>query len=244
MRYFMTDYLRLDKYLTDMGAGSRSEVKSYIKRGKVIVDDEVITKPETKVALLESRVYFNGSYVDYLAQEYIMINKPAGVITATRDKKADTILDLIPDAKRNDLFPVGRLDKDTEGLLLITNDGDLAHELLSPKKHVSKVYYAKIDGYVTKEDVLAFEEGVYIEKELKTKPGSLKILASDRISQVELTIFEGKFHQVKRMFEAIGKEVLYLKRISMGSLVLDENLGLGEYRALTKKEIETLKNRS
>ncbi|MEG1458831.1 MAG: pseudouridine synthase [Acetivibrio sp.] len=240
----MTDYLRLDKYLTDMGAGSRSEVKSYIKRGKVIVDDEVITKPETKVALLESRVYFNGSYVDYLAQEYIMINKPAGVITATRDKKADTILDLIPDAKRNDLFPVGRLDKDTEGLLLITNDGDLAHELLSPKKHVSKVYYAKIDGYVTKEDVLAFEEGVYIEKELKTKPGSLKILASDRISQVELTIFEGKFHQVKRMFEAIGKEVLYLKRISMGSLVLDENLGLGEYRALTKKEIETLKNRS
>ncbi|MEG1993123.1 MAG: pseudouridine synthase, partial [Acetivibrio sp.] len=210
----MTDFLRLDKYLTDMGAGSRSEVKSYIKRGKVIVDDEVITKPETKVALLESRVYLNGSYVDYLAQEYIMINKPAGVITATRDKKADTILDLIPDAKRNDLFPVGRLDKDTEGLLLITNDGDLAHELLSPKKHVSKVYYAKIDGYVTKEDVLAFEEGVYIEKELKTKPGSLKILASDRISQVELTIFEGKFHQVKRMFEAIGKEVLYLKRIS------------------------------
>lgn len=168
--------------------------------------------------------------------EYYMLNKPAGVISASEDRRERTVVDLITTKKRNDLFPVGRLDRDTEGLLLITNDGDLAHRLLSPKKHVDKVYYARIDGKVTEEDQKVFAEGLDIGEEKKTLPAQLHILKSGEESEITLTIREGKFHQVKRMFHAVGKEVVYLKRLQMGSLKLDETLRPGEYRKLTEQE--------
>ena len=188
-------------------------------------------------------VFLNGEKVGYESFEYYMLNKPAGVISATEDQSCQTVVDLIKDKKRKDLFPVGRLDKDTEGLLLITNDGALAHRLLSPKKHVDKCYFARICGKVTEEDVRSFEKGVNIgsqEQPEITMPGKLEIITSDDISKIRLTIQEGKFHQVKRMFQAVGKEVIYLKRLRMGTLILDENLGIGEYRPLTKEELEKL----
>ena len=172
-----------------------------------------------------------------------MLNKPRVGVSATEDRRDTTVIDLIKDKKRKDLFPVGRLDKDTEGLLLITNDGDLAHRLLAPKKHVDKVYYAKIDGKVTEEDVKRFAEGIDIgaEEEEMTRPAKLDIMKSAEESEIRLTIHEGKFHQVKRMFLAVGKEVTYLKRERMGPLCLDENLKPGEYRLLTEEEIENVR---
>lgn len=235
--------IRLDKYLADMGCGTRQEVKKFIRSGQVSVDGIVVKKPETKVEQTVQEVFLNGEKVGYESFEYYMLNKPAGVISATEDQSCQTVVDLIKDKKRKDLFPVGRLDKDTEGLLLITNDGALAHRLLSPKKHVDKCYFARICGKVTEEDVRSFEKGVNIgsqEQPEITMPGKLEIIASDDISKIRLTIQEGKFHQVKRMFQAVGKEVIYLKRLRMGTLILDENLGIGEYRPLTKEELEKL----
>lgn len=235
--------IRLDKYLADMGCGTRQEVKKFIRSGQVSVDGIVIKKPETKVEQSVQEVFLNGEKVGYESFEYYMLNKPAGVISATEDQSCQTVVDLIKDKKRKDLFPVGRLDKDTEGLLLITNDGALAHRLLSPKKHVDKCYFARICGKVTEEDVRSFEKGVNIgsqEQPEITMPGKLEIITSDDISKIRLTIQEGKFHQVKRMFQAVGKEVIYLKRLRMGTLILDENLGIGEYRPLTKEELEKL----
>ena len=235
--------IRLDKYLADMGIGTRQEVKKYMKQGRVTIDGEIIKKPETKVDTDKSMVCFDGREVAYAEYEYYMLNKPAGVISATEDNRCETVIDLIESKKRKDLFPVGRLDKDTEGLLLITNDGALAHKLLSPKKHVDKCYFAKVEGRVTDEDVAAFSKGVNIgtlEEEEWTMPGELVILKSDEISEIRLTIQEGKFHQVKRMFQAVGKEVIYLKRERMGTLVLDDSLELGEYRELTDEELKNL----
>ena len=238
----MAVQLRLDKFLADMGIGTRSEIKSWIRKGRVKVNNIVVKKPETKVTL-DDDIYFDERKVSYQKLVYYMLHKPAGVISATRDNFSQTVLDLITDKKRKDLFPVGRLDKDTEGLLLITNDGELAHQLLSPKKHVDKVYYAEVKGVVTEEDQKAFQEGVMIEDNYRTLPAQLTILKSDSISEIELTIQEGKFHQVKRMFLAVGKEVIYLKRLSMGPLKLDEQLQPGEYRELTENEVLQLKNR-
>lgn len=232
--------VRLDKYLTEMGAGSRSEVKKAITKGVAQVNGETVKRPEQKIDPALDRVCFQGRQIIYAAMEYYMLNKPAGVISASEDRYETTVVDLITEKKRKDLFPVGRLDKDTEGLLLITNDGELAHRLLSPKKHVDKVYYAKIAGKVTDDDVKAFAEGVDIGEEKPTLPAELHILKSGEESEITLTIREGKFHQVKRMFHAVGKEVVYLKRLRMGSLVLDENLKTGEYRALTKEEYQLL----
>lgn len=235
--------IRLDKYLADMGCGTRQEVKKFIRSGQVSVDGIVVKKPETKVEQTVQEVFLNGEKVGYESFEYYMLNKPAGVISATEDQSCQTVVDLIKDKKRKDLFPVGRLDKDTEGLLLITNDGALAHRLLSPKKHVDKCYFARVSGKVTEDDVRSFENGVNIgslEQPEITMPGKLEIITSDEISQIHLTIQEGKFHQVKRMFQAVGKEVIYLKRLRMGTLVLDENLSIGEYRPLTKEELEKL----
>lgn len=232
--------IRLDKYLADMGIGTRTEVKKYVRQGKVKVNGEVVKSPEMKVDLQAQEVLFLDKPIGYKAFEYYMLNKPAGVISATTDKKEKTVVDLITNRKRKDLFPVGRLDKDTEGLLLITNDGELAHRLLSPKKHVDKVYYAKVKGVVTEVDVKTFAEGVPIGQGEITLPSVLEIIVSDEISEIKLTIQEGKFHQVKRMFLAVKKEVIYLKRLSMGSLVLDESLPLGAYRALTREELEQL----
>ena len=232
--------IRLDKFLADMGVGTRAEVKKYIRQGLVEVDGALVKSPEIKVDMDTQTVCCHGKTIAYDSFVYYMLNKPAGVVSATTDIKEKTVIDLICDKKRKDLFPVGRLDKDTEGLLLITNDGDLAHRLLSPKKHVDKVYYAKIQGKVTKEDKYAFSNGVSIGQGETAKPAKLEILTSDEISEIRLTIQEGKFHQVKRMFESVGKKVIYLKRLSMGNLVLDEKLALGEYRLLTKEEIDNL----
>ena len=232
--------IRLDKFLADMSIGTRTEVKKLIRQGKVAVDGLTVKSPDFKIDIDRQSVTCNGITVTYETYEYYMLNKPAGVISATSDVKDKTVLDLIDNKKRKDLFPVGRLDKDTEGLLLITNDGELAHCLLSPKKHVDKLYFAKVEGVVTSEDIEIFAKGLDIGDGDYTNPAKLEILKSNEISEVKLTIQEGKFHQVKRMFEAVGKKVIYLKRLSMGKLYLDESLALGEYRPLTKKELEDL----
>lgn len=232
--------IRLDKYLANMGIGTRTEVKKYVRQGKVKVDGRITKCPEAKIDVDTQEITYLDQPVSYEEFEYYMLNKPAGVISATTDKTEKTVVDLITDKKRKDLFPVGRLDKDTEGLLLITNDGELAHRLLSPKKHVDKVYYAKVSGAVTEEDIKAFAEGVSIGQGEMAKPAVLEVMVSDEISEIQLTIQEGKFHQVKRMFESVGKKVVYLKRISMGSLVLDEHLPLGAFRPLTREEVEQL----
>ena len=239
----MKTSFRLDKYLADMSVGTRSEVKNLIKKGLVTVNGEVIRKPEYKVDIEKDDLVCRGEPVAYQTLVYYMLNKPAGVISATNDPKQKTVLDLITDKSRKDLFPVGRLDKDTVGLLLITNDGNLAHRLLSPKHHVDKCYFAKVQGNVTKDDAEKFAEGVNIGTEDEpeiTMPGKLDIIKSDDLSEIRLTIQEGKFHQVKRMFQAVGKEVVYLKRERMGSLVLDDNLAEGEYRMLTEEELKNL----
>lgn len=235
--------MRLDKYLAEMGVGTRQEVKKQIRQGKAAVNGTVVKAADTKIDETSDEVTICGRNISYVSYEYYMLNKPAGVVSATEDRRDTTVIDLIKEKKRKDLFPVGRLDKDTEGLLLITNDGDLAHRLLAPKKHVDKVYYAKIDGMVTEEDVKRFAEGIDIgaEEEEMTRPAKLDIMKSAEKSEIRLTIHEGKFHQVKRMFLAVGKEVTYLKRERMGTLCLDENLKPGEYRLLTEEEIENVR---
>lgn len=232
--------IRLDKFLADMGFGTRSQVRQQIAGGNVTVNGLPARHPELKVDTDKDRVLFCGTEAAYAQYEYYMLNKPAGVVSATEDKKERTVLDLLQERKRKDLFPVGRLDKDTEGLLLITNNGDLAHRLLAPGRHVDKVYYAEIDGKVTREDAELFRAGVDIGDKKKTMPAFLEILSSADRSEILLTIREGRFHQVKRMFHAVGKEVLFLRRIQMGPLKLDEKLRPGEYRRLTKEEVEKL----
>lgn len=232
--------IRLDKYLADMGIGTRTEVKKFIRSGRIQVDGRIEKKPELKVDTATQQIAFDNTPVVYQEYEYYMLHKPAGVVSATTDKKEKTVLDLLTVQKRKDLFPVGRLDKDTEGLLLITNDGALAHRLLAPGKHVDKVYFARVEGTVTEADVFAFSQGLDIGDPELTLPAELKIQSSDTVSEILLTIQEGRFHQVKRMFEAVGKKVIYLKRLSMGTLCLDEDLPKGAFRALTEQEIKEL----
>lgn len=233
--------MRLDKFLTELGIGTRSEVKKLLKTGQVTVNGTPVKKPEEKIDETKDVVAYQGKVLAYEQFEYYMFHKPAGCVTAVSDTQHKTVMDYMKDLTRKDLNPVGRLDIDTEGLLLITNDGMLSHELLSPTKHVPKTYFAKIEGIVTEKDVNLFSEGVDIGEKKPTKPAELKILRSDTVSEIELTISEGKFHQVKRMFEAVDKNVVYLKRISMGNLVLDKDLKQGEYRSLTEVEIEALR---
>lgn len=233
--------IRLDKFLADMGLGTRSEVKKEIHKGQVRVNGIPEKSPDYKLDIQKDLVEVNGRQISYAQQEYYMLNKPAGVVSATEDKRDRTVLELIQEKQRKDLFPVGRLDKDTEGLLLITNDGLLAHQLLSPKKHVKKTYFVRTEKPVSPEAVKMLEEGVDIGEEKKTLPGEISCLSPEKNSLC-LTIREGKFHQIKRMFQAVDNKVLYLKRLSMGSLTLDENLAPGEYRPLTKEEIERLKD--
>ncbi len=236
--------VRLDKFLADAGVGTRSEVKKYVRKGLVKVNQVPAKSPEQKIQPEEDEVVFAGQLICPPSEyEYFLLHKPAGCVSATEDKKEKTVMDYVPSSHRG-LAPVGRLDKDTEGLLLITNDGALAHRLLSPKKQVEKTYLAKVEGIVTLEDQTAMEKGVDIGEEKPTLPGRLEILKTDEgegTSEVLLTICEGKFHQVKRMMKAVGKKVLYLKRISMGPLVLPEDLKKGECRPLTDKEMEGLK---
>ncbi|MCI2254278.1 rRNA pseudouridine synthase [Domibacillus sp. PGB-M46] len=234
--------MRLDKWLANSGIGSRKEVKKLLKSGAVTVNGKVIKDAKQHVHPQTDEVMLFDEPVEYREFIYLMMNKPAGVISATEDKRDETVVDLLDDMHKHfDPHPVGRLDKDTEGLLLLTNDGQLSHALLSPKHHVPKTYFARIRGHVTEEDAAAFQEGVTLDDGYHTKPGELVILSAGEESEIELTITEGKFHQVKRMFQAVGKEVLYLKRLSMGGLLLDEELELGEYREVTEEELALLR---
>lgn len=233
--------MRLDKYLSDLGAGTRSELKRQIRSGDASVNGKIMKDPGAKVDASDI-VTFHGKAFSYSKYVYYLLNKPAGVISATEDAKHKTVLDLLKkEDKRKDLFPVGRLDIDTEGLLLITNDGDLAHRLLAPGKHVDKVYRAIVKGSMDAAAVEAFAAGLVVDKELTAKPAKLSIIrANEMQSEVEITLQEGKFHQIKRMFQAIDSEVLYLERIAMGATKLDEALPRGEYRPLTQTELELL----
>jgi 16S rRNA pseudouridine516 synthase len=234
--------MRIDKLLANLGYGSRKEVKGLLKAGAVKINDAMVKDAKQHVDPNKETVTLNGEVLKYKEFIYLMMNKPQGVLSATEDHRDETVIDLLElDDQVYEPFPVGRLDKDTEGLLLITNDGQLAHRLLSPKKHVPKTYFAVIDQEVAEADIIAFKKGVTLDDGYVTKPGELKIFKSGIRSDIELTITEGKFHQVKRMFEAVGKKVIYLKRLTMGSLALDESLELGEYRELTDEEIELLK---
>ena len=232
--------IRLDKYLADMGLGTRTEVKKDIKKGRISVNGEIIKSPEYKIYTQTDAVLADGKEIAYEELIYYMLNKPQGVVSATEDRRDKTVLDLISEKKRKDLFPVGRLDKDTEGLLLITNDGELAHNLLAPKKHVDKKYFVRLKAPLSEENRKRLEEGVDIGEDKLTLPAQVFVLNEER-DEAEIIIREGKFHQIKRMFHAVGNEVVFLKRLSMGSLVLDEALLPGEYRLLTPQEIERLK---
>lgn len=233
--------MRLDKLLANMQIGTRSEVKKYIRQGNVTVDGSTKVKPEQNVNPLEQTICCFGKELIYQKFEYYMLYKPGNCVTARTDKNHKTVMDYI-DIPRRDLSPVGRLDLDTEGLLLITNDGNLSHNLLSPTKHVAKIYEAKVDGWVTEEDVDAFQRGLDIGDDTLTRPAKLEIVENGETAVVRVAITEGRYHQVKRMFQAVGKNVLFLKRLTMGSLKLDESLTPGEYRRLTDEEIHALKN--
>lgn len=238
--------MRIDKFLADAGIGTRSEVKNYIKKGMIQVNGKQIQKPDIKIETTKDTVTFQNERIDMEDFEYYMLNKPAGYVSATKDNTAPTVLSLI-ESRRKDLFPVGRLDKDTEGLLLITNDGTLSHKLLSPKHHVDKTYYAIVKGHVNEQDIHQFSKGLVIgDADFNTAlPAKLSIVdnynVEENLSYVSITIQEGKFHQIKRMFQAVGKKVIYLKRISFGGITLPETLSLGEYRRLTETELEILR---
>lgn len=235
---------RLDKFLTDAGVGSRSQVKNLIKKGFITVSGEPVRDEAKKAEYSSMDVRVNGEKVVYERFRYYMLNKPAGVVSATKDNLSDTVIELLKGVNTKGLFPVGRLDKDTEGLLLITNDGELAHNLLSPKKHVKKCYLVRLDRPLKEEDKLAIEDCIDIGDDKPCLPAEIEYVDIKDSSEnachgrtVYITISEGRFHQVKRMFAAVGYEVEYLKRISMGKLVLDDNLASGEYKVLTREDI-------
>lgn len=233
---------RLDKILANMGYGSRKEIKSMIKDGVVTVNGQVLRDSSIHVDPEISEIVIKGEIVQYREFVYVMMNKPQGVISATEDRVEKTVVDLLSEEYAPfSIYPVGRLDKDTEGLLLLTNDGPLTHRLLSPRSHVPKTYFARVAGNVNDDDADIFRKGVALDDGYVTLPAELVVLQSaDGISEVELTIYEGKFHQVKRMFKAVNKEVIFLKRLSMGPLLLDPSLKPGEYRELTAEELDSL----
>lgn len=233
--------MRLDKFLGNHGFGTRKEVKLLVKRGAVKVNDVVVKKSDIKIVPENDTVTVYDEVVMYEPFVYIMLNKPAGYISSTKDYKDETVLELIEGFEHYDLHPVGRLDKDTEGLLILTNDGQFSHDVLSPRKHVNKTYFARVDGYVTDDTVELFKAGITLDDGYKTMPAELQIISAGEISEIELVIQEGKFHQVKRMFIAVDMTVIYLKRIKMGGLPLDESLTPGAYRKLTLEEINFVK---
>lgn len=235
--------MRLDKVLVHVGYGSRKDVQQIIKNKKVTVNGKVVSKVETNVNPETETICVAGQAIDYQTYYYYILNKPAGYVSATEDPRDKTVLDLLEPIDRNkELFPVGRLDKDTEGLLILTNDGQFAHELLSPKKHVDKTYYAKIKGKMEARDCDVFAEGITLQDGTAYKPGNLVIISSGAISEVHVTIQEGKFHQVKKMVHHVGKEVIYLQRIQMGGFKLPTDLELGAYRRMTEEELKLLRN--
>ncbi len=230
--------MRLDKFLCDTAGLTRTEAKNAVRKGQIAVNGQVQKAADFKVKENEDTVTFQGKPLSYAAFHYYILHKPAGVITATEDKKESTVMDILKEEKVKNLFPVGRLDKDTEGLLLITDDGELAHNLLSPKKHVDKEYLVKARDSISEEDCKKLSEGVDIGDEKPTAPAKVERVAE---KEILLTIREGRFHQVKRMLQAVGNEVVYLKRLSMGSLRLPKDLEKGAYRPLSEEEIYKIK---
>ena len=241
--------MRLDKFLGDQGIGTRKQIKEYVKNGRCRINGEVAKKSDVHIDEEKDEIAFDGEILSYSKYHYFLLNKPVGVVSATRDGRNKTVLDLLKNENVKDLSPCGRLDIDTEGLLLLTDDGDLIHKLLSPKKHVDKVYEVHLRDRLKEHDIAKLEKGVDIGDKKEdgttdyTLPALVKVIEDDDqgIPIIHLTIREGRFHQVKRMLEAVGNEVLFLKRLSMGSLMLDTGLNPGEYRALTSREIEDLK---
>ena len=234
---------RLDKILASTGEWSRREAKELARRGLVTVDGAAVRDLDAKVDPEAADICVEGKALRYRRYTWIMLNKPAGYLSATEDGRGATVLDLLPqELQRQNLFPVGRLDKDTEGLLLLTNEGGLAHALLSPKRHVDKIYYARAAGPLGAEDCRAFAQGLSLEDGLTCRPAGLEILSAGEESEVLVTLREGKFHQVKRMLAARGAPVLYLERIRMGNLALDPGLPRGAFRFLTEEEIEGLRS--
>ena len=235
--------MRLDKFLVACAVGSRTEVKNLLKAGRVTVNGKKEKSAKLQINEERDEIRFDDQVLEYEEFVYYMMNKPQGVISATEDSKHRTVLDLLDDiARTKEVFPVGRLDIDTHGLLLLTNDGKLAHALLSPKRHVDKTYLAQVEGIMSQEDVETFAEGIPL-KDFTCQPAKLELVSVDPVknqSLVRVTIAEGKFHQVKRMVAYCGKEVVDLQRLTMGTLVLDENLERGEWRRLTKGELENL----
>ena len=233
--------MRLDKFLADCGVGTRSEIKKIIKNGYIDVLGKDNIRPETQIDENNDKIFAYGTQLVYKKYIYLMLNKPGGYVSAVWDAKHPYVLELVSEEYLHyEPFPVGRLDIDTEGLLILTNDGDLSHRLLSPKSYVPKTYYAKIAGLVTEDDCKKFKNGIVLDDGYFTKSAELKIIDSGEISEIEVTVVEGKFHQIKRMFEAVGKKVIYLKRVSMNGLKLDEKLELGEVKELSEEEFELL----
>ena len=235
---------RLDKIIASTGRYSRREVKTLVREGRVLVDGRIAASAEEKCDPERAHIRVNGEEIGYREHTYVMLHKPAGVLSATEDGRGETVLDLLaPEYRKKGLFPVGRLDKDTEGLLLLTDDGALAHDLLAPKKHVDKVYFARTGGALDDADCAAFAAGLTLGDGLACLPARLQILSSGAQSEALVTVREGKFHQVKRMLASRGNPVIYLKRLSMGPLTLDETLPKGEYRLLTAQEIAALRGK-
>jgi len=235
--------MRLDRFLANMGYGTRTEIKIALKRCQIKLNGKIVKKPDLHIQIDKDEVTFDDSPVVFEPQVYLLMNKPQGVISATTDPRDKTVVDLLEDRlKRRQVFPVGRLDKDTEGLLILTDDGKLAHELLSPKKHVPKTYVAHCLGPLSPEQLDHLQRGVEIDEGYVTKEAQAKLLQQGEEAILQLTIYEGKFHQVKRMLQGVGSEVTYLKRMAMGGLQLDETLALGDYRYLTEAELHRLKN--
>ena len=238
--------MRLDKFLANSGIGTRKEVKIILKKGKIKVNEKIVKDAKMQVDEIKDDVKIEGEKITYKPFVYIIMNKPSGVISATEDGKHKTVIDLLCEKYKNyKVFPVGRLDIDTEGLLLLTNDGVLAHNLLSPKKHVDKKYYVELKEPLTIEKKKILENGIKLEENFVTKKAKIEIIDKDEdieVNSVFITISEGKFHQVKRMFKFVENEVLYLKRVKMGKLLLPENLKLGEYRELSEEEMNLILN--
>ena len=250
--------MRLDKFLANSGIGTRKEVKIILKKGKITVNEKIVKDAKIQIDEIKDNVKIEGEKITYKPFVYIMMNKPDGVISATEDGKHKTVIDLLCEKYKNyKVFPVGRLDIDTEGLLLLTNDGVLAHNLLSPKKHVDKKYYVELKEPLTIEKKKILENGIKLEENFVTKKAKIEIIDKDKVkdknknidiininkaNSVFITISEGKFHQVKRMFKFVENEVLYLKRVKMGKLLLPEDLKLGEYRELSEEEMNLILN--
>jgi 16S rRNA pseudouridine516 synthase len=236
--------LRLDRMLSGQGIGTRREIKEMLESGRITVGGKAAVCPAMKIDTFKDEVCVRGEPVLYREHVYIMMNKPSGVISASDDPHAQTVIDLLPEKlRRPGLFPAGRLDRDTEGFLLITDDGAFAHNILSPKKHVEKEYFAVIDSPVTSEQTESFERGLVIDGDVTCLPARLRMLegeAGNGGARVIVTIHEGKFHQIKRMFAALGHEVLYLKRTAMGGLRLDAALSIGQSRELSENEVELI----